>query len=110
MGKISELEMAISDLRTAAATINDVADTLAGMFSSKEAAEPTAAEAPVEEKQPLTLDQVSNILMQISRISRAHSQKLREVVRSYGVQKLSDVAPEHFEEILAKAEVIRNGG
>ena len=110
MGKISELEMAISDLRTAAATINDVADTLAGMFSSKEAAEPTATEVPVDEKQPLTLDQVSNILMQISRISRAHSQKLRDLIRKYGAHKLSEVAPEHYEAILAEAEVIKNGG
>ena len=102
--------MAISDLRTAAATINDVADTLVGMFSSKEAAEPTAAEVPVEEKQPLTLDQVSNILMQISRISRAHSQKLRDLIRKYGAHKLSEVAPEHYEAILAEAEVIKNGG
>jgi hypothetical protein len=110
MGKISELEMAISDLRTAATTINDVADTLAGMFSSNEAAEPTAAEAPVEEKQPLTLDEVSNTLMGISRISRAHSQKLRDLIRKYGANKLSEVAPEHYEAILAEAEVIRNGG
>ena len=110
MGKISELEMAISDLRTAAATINDVADTLAGMFSSNEAAEPTAAEVPVEEKQPLTLDEVSNTLMGISRISRAHSQKLRDLIRKYGAHKLSEVAPEHYEAILAEAEVIRNGG
>ena len=102
--------MAISDLRTAAATINDVADTLTGMFSSKEAAESTAAEVPVEEKQPLTLDQVSNILMQISRISRAHSQKLRDLIRKYGAHKLSEVAPEHYEAILAEAEVIKNGG
>lgn len=33
MGKFSELELAIKDLRTAAATINDVANTLAEMFS-----------------------------------------------------------------------------
>ena len=110
MGKISELEMAISDLRTAATTINDVADTLAGMFSSNEAAEPTAAEAPVEEKQPLTLDEVSNTLMGISRISRAHSQKLRDLIRKYGAHKLSEVSPEHYEAILAEAEVIKNGG
>ena len=110
MGKISELDMAIRDLRTAASTINDVADTLTEMFSSKEAAESTAAEAPVEEKQPLTQDEVINIFMEISRKSPAHNQKLREVVRSYGVRKLSEVAPEHYEEILAKAEVIRNGG
>jgi len=110
MGKISELEIAISDLRTAAATINEVADTLTGIFSSKDAAEPTAAEAPVEEKQPLTKDEVSNILMGISRISRAHSQKLRDLIRKYGAHKLSEVAPEHYEAILSEAEVIRNGG
>ncbi len=43
MGKVSELDMAISDLRKAAAAINDVADTLAGMFSgaaTEEAPEP----------------------------------------------------------------------
>ena len=33
MGKISELDMAIRDLRSAAATINNVADTLAEVFS-----------------------------------------------------------------------------
>ena len=110
MGKISELELAISDLRSAASTLNDVANTLAEMFSSKDAAEPTAAEAPVEEKQPLTKDEVSNILMGISRISRAHSQKLRDLIRKYGAHKLSEVAPEHYEAILAEAEVIRNGG
>lgn len=110
MGKISELELAISDLRSAASTINDVANTLAEMFSSKDAAEATTAEAPVEEKQPLTKDEVSNILMGISRISRAHSQKLRDLIRKYGAHKLSEVAPEHYEAILAEAEVIRNGG
>ena len=110
MGKISELELAISDLRSAASTINDVANTLAEMFSSKDTAEPTATEAPVEEKQPLTKDEVSNILMGISRISRAHSQKLRDLIRKYGAHKLSEVAPEHYEAILAEAEVIRNGG
>ena len=110
MGKLSELELAISDLRSAAATINEVANTLAEMFSSNEAAEPTTAEAPVEEKQQLTLDEVSNTLMGISRISRAHSQKLRDLIRKYGANKLSEVAPEHYEAILAEAEVIRNGG
>ena len=110
MGKISELELVIRDLRSAAATINDVANTLAEMFSSEDTAEPSAAEAPVEEKQPLTKDEVSNILMGISRISRAHSQKLRDLIRKYGAHKLSEVAPEHYEAILAEAEVIRNGG
>lgn len=39
MGKLSELDLAIKDLRSAAATINDVADTLAEMFSAAPADE-----------------------------------------------------------------------
>ena len=60
MGKISELELAIKDLRSAAATINDVADTLAEMFSNASADEATGAAAPVEPA--LTLEQVRAIL------------------------------------------------
>ena len=48
MGKISELELAIRDLRTAAATINDVADTLAEMFSTASTDEAQDAAAPAE--------------------------------------------------------------
>lgn len=34
MGKISEIEMAIAELRSAAEAINDVADSLAKLFGS----------------------------------------------------------------------------
>ena len=108
MGRTSELETAISDLRTAAATINVVADTLVEMFSSKEEPSEPAVDAEIAEKPALTYDQVSNILMGISRMSKAHSQKLRAVVKRYGASKLSEIAPEHYEAILAEAEVIRN--
>lgn len=113
MAKISELELVIRDLHTAAATIKDVADTLTEMFSNT-TAEEVVAEAPVavahEEKQPLTYDQVSPILTDISRMSKAHSRKLRDVVRKFGATKLSEVDPQYYEAILAEAEVIRNGG
>ena len=48
MGKISELDMAIRDLRSAAATINDVADTLAEVFSTESADKTPDAAAPAE--------------------------------------------------------------
>ena len=40
MSRVSELELAIADLRSAAAAINDVANALAEMFSGEPAAEP----------------------------------------------------------------------
>lgn len=111
MARVSELEMAIKDLRTAAATINDVADTLAEMFSGKDA-EPSAPAEKVEtaDKPVLTFDQVSNTLMAISRKSKEHSMKLRALVQKYGASKLSEIAPEHYDAILAEAEVIGNAG
>lgn len=108
MGKISELDTAIRDLRTAAATINDVADTLAEMFSEDEPATPS--ETVTETAQSLTFDQVSNTFTAIARLSKAHSQKLRALVQQYGATKLSEIASEHYEAILAEAEVIRNAG
>ena len=105
MSKISELGTAISDLRTAASAINGVADSLEEMFSGNE-----AAEASVEEKQPVTWEKFSAIITDISRASRDHSNKLRAVVRKYGVSKLSEVSPEHYDAILAEAEEIKNGG
>ena len=108
MGKISELDTAIKDLRTAAATINEVADTLVEMFSEDEPA--TTTEVETAATQSLTFDQVSNTFTAIARMSKAHSQKLRALVQQYGATKLSEIAPEHYEAILAEAEVIRNAG
>ena len=100
MGRTSELELAIEDLRSAATTINEVADTLAEMFSTHE--DPV----PVEVKQELTFDQVSNTLMAISRKSKEHSMKLRALVKKYGANKLSEISPAHYDTILEEAKVI----
>ena len=109
MGKISELELAIRDLRTAASTINDVADTLAEMFGGKDTS-PSAPAVEAETKKALTLDEVSTTLTAIARISKAHSEKLRDAIHKYGVTKLSELDPKHYDELLVEAEVIRNAG
>lgn len=98
MGKISELDMAISDLRKAAATINDVADTLAEMFSGA-----ATEEAPVEEL-PLTLEQVRTVLAEKSR--NGHTAEIRTLLQKYGAVKLSLVDPVHYKDLLREAEVM----
>lgn len=100
MGKISELDMAISDLRKAAAAINDVADTLAEMFSGA-----TAEEAPVKEA-PLTLEQVRAVLAEKSR--SGHTAEIRALLQKYGAAKLSLVDPAHYKALLAEAEVMKD--
>ena len=108
MAKISEPNTVIKELRNAAATINDVANTLEEMFKDDE--ENVSEPAVQIDNQNITFDQVSNTLMAISRMSKTHSQKLRALVQKYGATKLSEIAPEHYEAILAEAEVIRDAG
>ena len=104
MGKISELELAIRDLRTAAATINDVADTLAEMFSTT-ADEAQDAAAPAEPV--LTLEQVRAVLADKSRMG--FTAEIRSLLQKYGAPKLSGIDPVHYKALVAEAEVLGDG-
>ena len=102
MGKISELDMAIRDLRSAAATINDVADTLAEVFSTESADEAPDAAAPAEAA--LTLEQVRAVLADKSR--QGHTAEIRALLQKYGASKLSGIDPTNYKALLADAEVL----
>lgn len=88
--------MAISDLRNAAATINDVANTLAEMFSGV-----TEASEPAKEPE-LTLEQVRAILADKSR--KGHTAEIRSLLQKYGAAKLSGIDPAHYKALLADVE------
>ena len=105
MGKISELELAIKDLRSAAATINDVADTLAEMFSNASADESPDAATPTEPV--LTLEQVRAILAGKSR--QGFTAEIRALLQKYGAAKLSQIDPAHYKALVAEAEVLTDG-
>ena len=105
MGKISELELAIRDLRIAAATINDVADTLAEMFSTASSDESQDAAAPAEPV--LTLEQVRAVLADKSRMG--FTAEIRALLQKYGAPKLSGIDPVHYKALVAEAEVLGDG-
>ena len=102
MSKFSELDLAIKDLRSAAATINDVADTLAEMFSTNSADETPAVAAPAEPA--LTLEQVRAVLADKSR--NGHTAEIRSLLQKYGAAKLSGIDPANYKALLADAEVL----
>ena len=102
MGKFSELDIAIKDLRSAAAAINEVADTLAEMFSTASADEAHGAAAPAEPA--LTLEQVRAVLAEKSR--KGHTAEIRALLQKYGAAKLSGVDPANYKALLADAEVL----
>ncbi len=99
MGRISELELAIKDLHSAASTINDVANTLAELFSTTAAEAPNAA-APAEPQ--LTLEQVRAVLADKSR--KGHTAEIRALLQKYGASKLSGIDPANYKALLADAE------
>ena len=102
MGKISELDMAIRDLRSAAATINDVADTLAEAFSTESAGKTPDAATPAEPAP--TLEQVRAVLADKSR--QGHTAEIRALLQKYGASKLSGIDPVHYRALLADVEVL----
>ena len=106
MGKFSELELTIKDLRTAAATINDVANTLVEMFSGDphtgDVDEPAAPAEP-----QLTLEQVRAVLADKSR--KGHTAEIRTLLQKYGAAKLSGIDPANYTALVADAEVLGDG-
>jgi len=102
MGKLSELELTLRDLRAAAATINSVADTLAEMFSATSEDKPTA---PVEK--PLTLEAVRAVLADKSR--QGFTTQVRDLLLKHGAPKLSQIDPAEYKALLADVEVLGNG-
>lgn len=106
MNRAENLDMVIRDLRTAASAINEAANTLSTLFEGVE-----LDDSPEYKDIPdtfITFDDVSNALMAIARKSKSHSAKLKELISTYGVSKLSEVSPECYEDLLQKAEVISN--
>ena len=105
MGKISELELVIRDLCSAATAINDVANTLSEMFSTASDEEPHDVAAPAEPQ--LTLEQVRAVLADKSRMG--FTAEIRTLLQKYGAAKLSGIDPANYEALLAEVEVLGNG-
>lgn len=105
MGKFSELDLAIKDLRSTAATINEVANTLSEMFSTASADETHDVATPAEPQ--LTLEQVRAVLADKSRMG--FTAEIRSLLQKYGAAKLSGVDPTNYKALVADAEVLGDG-
>ena len=102
MGKMKDMAMAIEELRTAAAAINDTADWLYKQFSGEEADTPAPAPEP-----ELKLEEVRAILADASR--KGHTAEIRSLLQKYGASKLSQIDPSNYKSLLADVEVLANG-
>ncbi|NCC86164.1 MAG: DNA ligase [Clostridia bacterium] len=102
MSKMSELDLCVIELRSAAQSLNSVADSLTSLFSGSQ---PESSVQP--ESKPLTLEDVRAVLAEKSR--NGHTAKIRELLEKHGAAKLSEIDPKKYAALLAEAEVLGNG-
>ena len=100
MGKMSDLDLQIKELRSCGETIIEIANTLAGMFSSQ-----AAEDAPPKEKpKVLTLEEVRHRMTVIAQTG--YSAEAKALITKYGARKLSDIDPSKFEGLLKEADAL----
>ncbi len=66
-----------------------------------------AKEKPKKEIKKVTLEQVRAVLAEKSR--NGHTAVIRTLLEKYGANKLSEISPEKYADLLADAEVLGNG-
>ena len=104
MGKMSDLDLQIKELRSCGETILEIAETLAGIFSSH-AAEDTP---PKEKPKALTLEEVRHRMTVIA--EAGYSAEVKALITKYGARKLSDIDPSQFEGLLKEADALGKPG
>ena len=132
MSKTSEIDLCISELRTAAQSLTAVADSLTVLFGASavpagmlaqggEGNDQKAngesvniADGKVKTTQsaepkpkPVTLAQVRAVLAEKSRCG--HTAQVRELLQKHGAAKLSAINPTEFESLLSEAADIGRG-
>lgn len=107
MGKMSELDAQIKELRTCGETIIGIAEALAGMFSSP-ADEETTKKMPKqtvkEEPKALTLEEVRHRMTVIAQ--SGFSAEVKALITKYGARKLSDIDPSQYGPLLKEADAL----
>jgi len=110
MSKMSELSLAVTELKHCGEALIGISESLADLFSGSggmEAADLPNVEVTAQVEKPITLETVRAILAEKSRAG--HTAKVRELLEKHGAKKLSEIDPAEYSTLLAEAEVLENG-
>ena len=105
MSKINEMDATIKELRDIAASINDIANYLTGLFNAD--AENAADPAPAVPEPQLAFEDVRAILAAKSR--DGFTTQIRALLQKYGSQKLSKIDPVNYKSLVEDAEGLTHG-
>ena len=106
MSKMSELAAELSELKRCGEILIGISETLTKMFSSdcNEEKQESANEQKVNQKTVLTITDVRKVLAEKSR--KGQTAKVKELLIKYGADKLSEIAPSKYADLLSDAEVL----
>lgn len=104
MGKMSDLDLQIKELRSCGETIIEIANTLAEMFSSQAAEDTPTKAAPKEKPKVPAFEEVRHRMTVIAQAG--YSAEVKALITKYGARKLSDIDPSRYEEFLKEADAL----
>ena len=106
MDKMFELINSLNALTKAVTALTE--KITSEYLNTFEPQETTAKEQPTPEQQTVTFVELRSRLSEISR--NGHTAEVKELLRKFGADKLSDVAESDYTALLAEAKVIANAG
>ena len=102
MSKMAELDAAVAELRKCGEALIGVSETLKRVFSGSEECQVDAQ--PQSATKALVLEDVRSVLAQKS--IEGHTAEIQALIRKYDADKLSQVDPAHYADLLRYAEVL----
>ncbi len=102
MSRMSELDLCVGELKSAAQSLNAVAESLTILFSGNE---PVEAAQPEPAVKPVTLEQVRAVLAEKSH--NGFTAEVRGLLEKHGASKLSQIDPVNYAALLVDAEALK---
>jgi hypothetical protein len=102
MSKMAELDAAAAELRRCGEALIGVSEALRDLFGGSD--EHKVDEQPQPTAKMLTLEDVRSVLAQKS--VEGHTAEIQALICKYGADRLSQVDPAHYADLLREAEVL----
>ena len=105
MGKMSELNLVLNELKECSKTLTSISESLTEIFSSTSDDSEVEVIPKVAQEPEISFLDVRKIFVEKSRAG--HTDALKKLLESYGADKLSSIEPSEYQSLLADVEAIQ---
>jgi hypothetical protein len=107
---MSELSIAVTELKRCGEILITIADSFKNLFSENadtEIQDQQKSEIPVPKEKIITFETVRAVLAEKSRTG--YTNEIKELIKKHGAEKLSEIDPAEYPAMLSEAKVMQNG-